>query len=389
MHIEPLSSQPLKIQSLELEPLEIETLERWQHSHDFGDDRSGAEARTKIVMVFTAVMMVAEIIAGSLFGSMALLADGWHMATHVAAFAITIFAYQYARKHATNPRYTFGTGKVSVLGGFASAVALAVIAFLMAFESLGRFLQPHPIQFNEAIGVAFLGLAINLISAWLLDDHDHHHSDHRHDRHHHDRHHQNDHKHHEHHQHSEHSDHDRHHQNDHSNHGHDHHDHENHQVHNHSDHGSDHGQDHNLRAAYFHVLADALTSVFAIVALFAGKFLGWIWMDALMGIVGAAVITKWAYGLVTDTSAILLDGSVEKNIKLEIVTTLEAEANNRITDLHIWYINQNHLAATIALVTSSLRSPEYYKGLLNRVPSLSSLSHILVEVNSYHGESPQ
>ena len=385
-----MSSQPL---SLELETLEIEPLEPWQHSHDFGDDRSGAETRTKIVMTFTAVMMVAEIVAGSLFGSMALLADGWHMATHVAAFAITIFAYQYARKHATNPRYTFGTGKVSVLGGFASAVALAVIAFLMAFESLGRFLQPHPIQFNEAIGVAFLGLAINLISAWLLDDHAHP------DRHHdHDRHHQN---HHEHPEHSEDSDHDHnhhdhnHHDHDHddhkhSNQGHNHHqDHENHPVHNHSDQGADHGQDHNLRAAYFHVLADALTSVFAIVALFAGKFLGWIWMDALMGIVGAAVITKWAYGLVNDTSAILLDGSVEKNIKLEIVTTLEAEANNRITDLHIWYINQNHLAATIALVTSSPRSPEYYKELLNRVPSLSSLSHILVEVNSYHGESPQ
>ena len=344
---------------MHIEPLEIETLDQWQHSHDFGGDRSRAERRTKIVMVFTAATMVAEIAAGSVFGSMALLADGWHMATHVAAFCITIFAYQYARKHATNPRYTFGTGKVSVLGGFASAVALAVIAFLMAFESVGRFFQPHPIQFNEAIGVAFLGLVVNLVSAGLLhDDHDHHehhdqkHHDQKHDRHHH-------HENHEHH-------------------------HENHEHHHHEH--RDHAQDHNLRAAYFHVLADALTSVFAIVALFAGKFLDWVWMDALMGIVGAAVITKWAYGLVTDTSAILLDGSVDKSIKLEIVATLEAEANHRITDLHIWYINQNHLAATIALVTSSPRSPDYYKELLNRVPSLSSLSHVLIEVNPYPGE---
>jgi cation diffusion facilitator family transporter len=352
MHIEPL----------EIETLEIETLEQWQHSHDFGDDRSRAEAKTKIVMVFTAAMMVAEITAGSLFGSMALLADGWHMATHVAAFGITIFVYQYARKHATNPRYTFGTGKVSVLGGFASAVALAVIAFLMAFESIGRFLQPQAIQFNEAIGVAFLGLLINLVSAWLLEDqgHDHHghHPDHQ-----------------ESHEKSGHTHDDNHVQ------AHDHHQSHAQESHNHQHERHHHGQDHNLRAAYFHVLADALTSVFAIVALFAGKFLGWVWMDALMGIVGAAVITKWAYGLVTDTSAILLDGSVDKTIKLDIVTTLEAEANHRITDLHIWYINQNHLAATIALVTSSPRSPEYYKGLLKRVPSLSSISHVLIEVN--------
>lgn len=328
----------------------LEPLEQWQHSHDFSDDRSQAETRTKVVMVFTAAMMVGEIAAGSIFGSMALLADGWHMATHVAAFGITIFAYQYARKHAANPRYTFGTGKVSVLGGFASAVALTVIAFLMAFESIGRFFQPQSIQFNEAIGVAVLGLGINLGSAWLLGDHEHHHDHHHHD-----------HRRHE-------------------------HEHEKEEDHEH-EHNDRLDHDHNLRAAYFHVLADALTSVFAIVTLFAGKFLDWVWMDALMGLVGAAVITKWAYGLVKDTSEILLDGSVDKNIKLEIVTTIENDADNRITDLHIWYINQNHLAATISLVTHDPQPPDYYKRLLKEIPSLSSLSHILVEVHAWQGNA--
>lgn len=299
--------------------MHVHTLEQWQHSHDFSEDQSHAEKNTRIVILFTAATMVAEIVAGTIFGSMALLADGWHMATHVAAFGITIFAYQYARKHAANPKYTFGTGKVSVLGGFASAVALAVIAFLMAFESVERFFQPQSIQFNEAISVAILGLAVNLASAWLLHEHHNHHHDH----------------------------------------------------------------DENLRAAYFHVLADALTSVFAIVALFAGKLFGWVWMDALMGLVGAGVITKWAYGLVSDTSLILLDGSMDKTIKLDIATAIEEDADNRITDLHIWYINQDHLAATISIVTHYLQAPEYYKRLLNHI---SLLSHVLIEVNHCHGE---
>ncbi|MBD2655253.1 CDF family Co(II)/Ni(II) efflux transporter DmeF [Synechocystis sp. FACHB-383] len=300
-------------------------LESWQHSHNFANQhQSPAEKNTKIVMVLTAVTMVAEIIAGTVFGSMALLADGWHMATHVAAFGITLFAYQYARRHASNPQYTYGTGKVSVLGGFASAVALGVVAFMMAFESVGRFFDPHGIQFSEAIAVAILGLLVNLASAWLLQDHDDHH---------------------------------------HHGHGH---------------------QDHNLRAAYFHVLADALTSVLAIIALVAGKFWGWIWLDAAMGLVGAAVIVRWAYGLVQDTSAILLDGSVDKKIQLEILTALETDSDNRVTDLHVWYLNENYLAATIALVTHFPQSPEYYKQQLSHI---SALAHVIVEVNPCAGES--
>ncbi|MBE9135698.1 CDF family Co(II)/Ni(II) efflux transporter DmeF [Nodosilinea sp. LEGE 07088] len=308
--------------------MHIHTLEQWQHSHDFSVNQDRAEKNTKIVMLLTAITMIAEIVAGTIFGSMALLADGWHMATHVAAFGITIFAYQYARRHAVDPKYTFGTGKVSVLGGFASAVALAVIAFVMAFESVTRLFQPQAIQFNEAIGVAVLGLAVNLASAWLLRDH--------HD------------------------------------HGHDHHS---------DDH--DHHQDHNLRAAYVHVLADALTSVLAIIALFAGKFLGWVWLDAVMGLVGAGLITRWAYGLVSDTSSILLDGGIDKQIKLDIMTAIEDDADNRVTDLHLWYVSQNHIAATISLVSHYPQAPEHYKRLLNHIPALS---HVIVEVNHCHGE---
>lgn len=305
-----------------------DTLEQWQHSHDFSVNGERAEKNTTIVMWLTAVTMVVEIITGSFFGSMALLADGWHMATHVVAFGIAVFAYQYARRHVNNPRYTFGTGKVTVLGGYTSAVALAVTALTIAIESVTRFFHPQTIQFNEAIAVAILGLVINLISAGLLQDHDHH---------------------------------------EHHNHDHDHH----------------HHHDSNLKAAYIHVITDALTSILAIIALFAGKYLNWIWLDAVMGLVGAGVITKWSYGLVKDTGAILLDGAIDKKTKLEIMTVIEADADNRVSDLHVWYVSQNNLAATISVVTHYPRSPQHYKSLLNNI---SSLSHVLIEVNPCHGQ---
>lgn len=301
-------------------------LEQWQHSHNFSITRDRAEQNTTIVMWLTAITMVVEIIAGSFFGSMALLADGWHMATHVAAFGIAVFAYRYARRHANNPRYTFGTGKVTVLGGYTSAVALAVTALTIAIESVTRFFEPIAIRFNEAIAVAILGLIVNLVSAWLLQDRD------RHDHHHHHHH---------------------------------------------------HHHDSNLQAAYIHVLTDALTSILAIIALFAGKYFGWIWLDAVMGLIGAGVIFKWAYDLVRETGTILLDGTIDKQIKLDIMTAIEADADNRIADLHVWYVGENCLAATISLVTHYPRSPEYYKGLLS---GISSLSHVLVEVNQCRGE---
>lgn len=306
--------------------MHIHNLEQWQHSHDFSVDRHQAEKNTKIVLSFTAITMVAEIAAGITFGSLALLADGWHMATHVGAFGITVFAYRYARRNANNPKYTFGTGKVTVLGGFTSAIVLAVISFGIAIESATRLFQPQAIQFNEAIYVAVIGLAVNLASAVLLQDHHHHHHDHDHDH---------------------------------------------------------HQDDRNLRAAYIHVLADALTSVLAIVALCAGKFLGWVWMDAVMGLVGALVIARWSYDLVSETASILLDGGIDKPIQLAIVNAIEQDADNRITDLHVWPVSENHLAATIALITHYPQPPEYYKNLLSQIPTLS---HVIVEVNHCHGE---
>ena len=224
-------------------------LSRWKHPHDFAIDSSVAESRTRIVIFITAAMMVVEIAAGMAFNSMALLADGWHMSTHVAAFVITALAYHFSRKHATNARYTFGTGKMGVLGGFASAIVLAMIALLMAGESVHRVFVPAPIQFNQAILVALLGLVVNLVCALIFKDAHHHHHSHGQDHHH--------------------------------------------------EKGPEQGHPHhdlNLRAAYVHVLADALTSVTAIVALLAGKYFGWTWLDPVMGIVGSAVVGVWAYG---------------------------------------------------------------------------------------------
>jgi cation diffusion facilitator family transporter len=301
------------------------TIERLRHSHDFSIDHAQAEKSTIRVMILTAAMMVVEIVAGLAYGSMALLADGWHMATHVAAFGIALFAYRYARSHAANPRFTFGTGKVSVLGGFASAVALAVVALVMAMESLLRLLEPQAIQFNQAIGVAIAGLAVNLASGWMLRDGRHH-------------------------------------------------------QHNDHDHGQEHPHhhDHNLRAAYLHVLADALTSVFAIVALLAGKYFGWIWLDPLMGLAGAALITRWSWGLTRETSRILLDGGADARLREAIRCAIERDSDDRVADLHVWFVGPEHLSAALSVVTHHPAPPEHYKALLREVPGLS---HVMVEVN--------
>ena len=308
------------------------TLENWQHDHDFAVQNAKGERRTHYVLLLTAITMVTEIIAGSVYGSMALLADGWHMGTHVAAFMIAIFAYRYARKHADNPAYAFGTGKVNVLGGFASAIALAIVALVMLVESLQRIIEPQQIHFNEAIIVACIGLLINVISAFLLkDDHDHHH-------------------------------------------GHSH----------HHEHGEHHHHDHNLRAAYMHVLADAMTSLLAIVALVSGKYFGWNSLDPMMGIVGAIIITRWSYGLLKQTSPILLDASIEQEYQLRIKNAIENDADNRVCDIHVWKVGANHYAAIISLVTHFPNTTEHYKGLLN---NLHKLSHVTIEVNQCKGES--
>ncbi|MDM8564081.1 CDF family Co(II)/Ni(II) efflux transporter DmeF [Candidatus Halobeggiatoa sp. HSG11] len=294
------------------------TLNKWQHNHNFVTAHEHGEKRTLQVLILTAITMVVEIIAGSMFGSMALLADGWHMGTHVAAFMIAIFVYRYARKHANNPAFTFGTGKVSVLGGFASAIALSVVALVMVVESTQRIFDPQIIQFNEAIGIAILGLIVNIASAFILRD-NHHHS-----------------------------------------------------------HGEHHHHDHNLKAAYFHVLADALTSLLAIIALCTGKYFGWNWMDPIMGIVGAAIITRWAYGLLKETSPILLDASIEKEYKNAIQQTIENDSDNLIADFHIWKVGANHYAAIISLVTHFPKPSEHYKKLLQ---NFDKLSHITIEIN--------
>ena len=303
--------------------MHIHTLEKLHHSHSFSGVNEKGERRTRSVLLLTAVVMVVEIVAGSVFGSMALLADGWHMGTHVAAFMIAIFAYQYASRHAENPEYSFGTGKVSVLGGFTSAVTLAVVALVMMLESTQRIFDPHAIQFNEAIAVAALGLFVNIVSALMLkDEHHHHHDDHTGEHHHH--------------------------------------------------------HDHNLRAAYFHVLADALTSLLAIMALVSGKYFGWNWLDPAMGIVGSIIIARWSYGLMKQSAPILLDASIDEAYQAAIREAVESDSDNRISDMHVWRVGANHYAAIVSLVTHYPKTAEHYKDLLH---GFNRLSHLTVEVN--------
>ena len=296
-----------------------------QHSHDFVSHNQKGEKRTLYVLILTVTTMVVEIAAGTMFGSMALLADGWHMGTHAAAFCITLFTYRYAKQNAHNDRFSFGTGKVSVLGGFTSAIALGIVALMMMVESIHRLFNPESIQFNEAIMVAVIGLVVNLASMLLLQDHHHH--------------------------------------------GHDHHDHHGH------DH--EHHHDHNLTAAYFHVLADTLTSLLAIVALIVGKFYGWIWLDAMMGIVGAVVIGKWTLGLMKQTAPVLLDESINKSYRDEITKTLAPYAE--IVDLHIWKVSGHHYSAAIALKNHSDKTLDEFKQLLSK---FDKIHHLTLEVQT-------
>lgn len=306
--------------------MQSHSLDQWRHHHTFGTDvRRIGERRTWWVIVLTATMMTVEITAGMIYGSMALLADGWHMGTHAAALGVAVFAYAYARRNADNPRYSFGTGKVGALGGFASAVGLAVVALFVLVESLVRFASPVEIFFDEAILVAVIGLLVNVASALILRDHE----------------------------------------------GHSHHDH-----HGHDD--DDH-HDHNLRGAYLHVLADAVTSVLAIVALVAGKHLGWVWMDPLMGIVGSVVIGRWSLGLLRDTSGVLLDAEVSAARRDAIRAVIEADPDNGVADLHVWRVGPKHYAAIVSVVSHTPKEPEHYKNLLS---GHADLAHVTVEVNA-------
>jgi cation diffusion facilitator family transporter len=311
-----------------------DNLQHWQHAHAFGQDRKRpGELRAFIVIAITAVMMIVEITAGVIFGSMALLADGLHMASHAVALSINAFAYVYARRNAHNAKYSFGTGKVNALGGFTGAVLLALFALMMAVESTGRFVSPVAIAINQAIFVAVIGLLINGASVFILghkqdpDAHQHHHN---------------------------------------------HHDH---------DHAPHHHHDHNLQSAYFHVLADALTSLLAIFALLAAKYAGFVWMDPLMGIVGAILVARWSLGLLRTTSAVLLDEQGPEAIRTRIRESIEDD-DSSVADLHLWSIGPNIYGVIVSVVAHDPRSPEHYKAL---IPVNLGLVHVTVEVHSCIG----
>ncbi|MBL6905836.1 MAG: CDF family Co(II)/Ni(II) efflux transporter DmeF, partial [Pseudomonadales bacterium] len=304
-------------------------LKRWQHSHSFGQDlKRPGESRTLLVIALTFVMMLVEIAAGIAFGSMALLADGLHMGSHTVALGINAFAYVYARRHAHSSRYSFGTGKVNTLGGYTGAVLLAVFAAIMAFESILRLIDPVSIAFDQAIGVAVVGLLVNGVSVFILGvNHDHGHE-----------------------------------------HGH---------SHEHHGHGHHHHHDHNLKSAYLHVLADALTSLLAIFTLLIGKYFGAVWMDPVMGIVGAILVARWSLGLLKSTSGILLDEQADEALLETVRSSIEKDASCTVVDLHIWTVAPGIHSAIISVVTTTPRNASFYK---ERLPDSLSLKHISIEV---------
>ncbi|TNE61294.1 MAG: cation transporter [Alphaproteobacteria bacterium] len=322
----------------------------WQHDHVFGQDRKQAgEKRSFIIMLVTLVMMVVEVIAGLVYGSMALLADGLHMASHAVALGISVLAYIYARKLAHDRGFAFGTGKINSLAGFASAVLLGAFAVSMAVESVTYLINPRAIAFDQALLVAFIGLVVNGISAWALAGTPHDHG--------HDHGHGHEHDHGQAHHHAHHDDHE--------------HDHEHHH------------HDHNLRAAYMHVLADALTSVLAIAALFAGKYWGAAWLDPTMGIVGAILVARWSVSLMRGAGAVLLDRQVGDTHLDAVRTAIEQDSEDKVADLHVWSIGPGIHAAAIAIVSHEPRHPDHYRRLL---PAQSRIVHTTIEIHTCTGK---
>lgn len=298
-----------------------ENLKSWQHEHVFGQDKKRlGESKTLTVIIITALMMIAEVGAGMIFGSMALLADGLHMASHASALSISYFAYIYARKHAADSRFSFGTGKVNTLAGYTGAVLLGIFALIMAWESFKRMLAPVNIAYNQAIAVAIIGLVVNAVCFFILQSgHEHHH-----------------------------------------------------------DHDHRHHHDHNLKSACLHVLADALTSLLAIAALLCAKYYGVIWMDPLMGVVGAVLISRWSWGLLQSTSKILLDHQADQTIRKKITDAIEGDGDSRVTDLHLWLIGPNIYSAIISVVAHKPKLSEAYKKVL---PADLKLSHVVIETH--------
>ncbi|WP_024515864.1 CDF family Co(II)/Ni(II) efflux transporter DmeF [Bradyrhizobium sp. Tv2a-2] len=320
------------------------------HDHVFlGKDHERAERRTWAVIVLCSIMMVAEIIGGALFGSLALIADGLHMSTHAGALLLAALAYTYARKYAHDRSFTFGTGKFGDLAGYTSAIVLAMIALLIGYEAIDRLLHPVAISFNEAIPIAVLGLAVNIASAWLLSGGHHHGHGHDHD-----------------HVHGHANEHD-----DAHDHGHDH----------HHEHDATHHRDNNMRAAIIHVLADAAVSVLVITGLLLARAFGWLWMDPLAGLIGAAVIANWSVALIRDTGGILLDRMPDGRIADSIRTTVESEGD-RVTDLHLWRLGPGHLGAIVSIATGTAREAAHYR---KRLACFADLSHVTVEVQHAPG----
>ena len=319
--------------------MHLKNIRFWQHDHIFGQDKEQAgERRTILVAVVTFVMMVVEIIAGVVFGSMALLADGLHMASHATALGINSFAYIYARHHSNDKDFNFGTGKVNTLGGFTGAILLGFFALFMCWESTKRMFAPVGIVFNQAILVAVIGLVVNMISVFILDIRNKSHHSHAQD---------------------------------------------SHEHLGHNDNGHHHNHDHNLQSAYLHVLADALKSVLAIVALLSAKYFGLIWMDPLMGIIGGVMVFCWSLGLLWTTSYILLDKNGPEDIKQRIRESIEVDGDSRVSDLHLWSVGPNIYSVIVSVVACNPREPEQYKKL---IPSSLGLVHVIVEISRCKGD---
>lgn len=288
--------------------MQFKTIQR-QHSHQFDEGNPLAQKKILFATILTAVMMIFEIVGGWVFNSMALLADGWHMSSHMIALGLAYVAYRAARHYAQDARFSFGTWKIEVLAGYSSAIILMLVAILMAFQSIERIFSPVPIHFNEAIPIAIVGLLVNLICAWLLHDGDHEHG-----------------------------------------HGHSH----IHSHHTHSGHGHSHDvHDLNHRAAFLHVVADAVTSVLAILALFAGKYFGWNFLDPILGIVGAFLVANWSWSLIRQTGKTLLDAEMDEPVVNEIREAIDELKNEvKITDIHVWKVGKAKFSVILALETS-------------------------------------
>jgi cation diffusion facilitator family transporter len=326
--------------------MHTESIAQWQHTHIFGQDkiRSG-ERRTLIVIFITSMMMTAEIVTGLLFGSMALFADGIHMGSHMIGLGISFLAYIYARKHAHDQLFSFGTGKVNALAGFSSAIFLVFIALFMAYESVNRFIHPVSIEYNQAILVAFIGLVVNGASMLILGDNAHAHP-----------------------------------AQDHHDHAHAHADNPDHPSQMHT-HAHTKGTDQNLKAAYLHVFTDALTSILAIVALFGAKFFQFNWMDPFMGLVGAFLVINWSVGLIRATSRVLLDHQIHPQTQQKIIRALEGYKDTRVSDLHIWSIGPGIYSSEVSIVTKAPDSPDIYKAL---IPEDAGVVHTTIEIHLCH-----